>query len=199
MTGVKTTWLQAKLYKYDNSTSLASTMRGKAYDMTKTGTFSGNLFAEWFNNKTTTSYKHLSGDKLSYCASNQGTSTADKGFHTGGYVTKIMAWGACGTIKTYSKGFKHVSTQPYTHSQDPWGYWTWGTSARGSCSGCTMKWDSSGGYDRLAYKQTTILNNLKHSFWTGVTYPRKGWSDCTANGNCDYRNSGYGVWLFWVR
>ena len=198
MAGVKQTRLVAKLYKYDNTAGLKG-MKAKAYDMTKTGTYSGNLFSGWFNNKTTMTVTRVKGDTLSYCTYNQGSSTADRGIHTAGYVSKVMAWGACGSVLKNGAGFKYVNTMPYTHSMDPWAYWNYKPYPQGSCSGCTLKHDSSGGYDKLEYGQTTILNNLKHSFWTGVPTPRKGWSDCTANGNCDYRNSGYGVWLFWVK
>ena len=77
----------------------------------------------------------------------------------------------------------------YTHSTNPWG----GT---GSCVGCT---NSGGCYTTLPYGQTTILNNLSDSFWSGIPNVQYGWSDCTGNGNCDYHESGYGVWLFYVR
>ena len=199
MSGVKTTWLQAKLYNYDNGSNLSSTMRGKAYTTTRTGTFSGNLFTQWFNNKTTMTLNHLSGHKLSYCTYNQGSSTLHQGVHTGGYVSKVMVWGTCGSVLKQSNGFKYQNTTPYTHSQTPWGYWYNSSYGQAQCSGCTMKYDSNGGYEKLSYKQTTILNNLQHTFWTGIKNVRMGWSDCTANGNCDYRNSGYGVWMFWVR
>ena len=77
-----------------------------------------------------------------------------------------------------------------THSSNPWG------DASGSCVGCTS---SSSCYGVLPYGQTTILNNTGHSFWSGISNIKYGWSDCTANGNCNYHESGYGVWLFYVR
>jgi len=46
---------------------------------------------------------------------------------------------------------------------------------------------------------TTILNNLSHPFWSGIPNVLYGWCDCTANGNCNYHESGMGVWRFWVR
>jgi hypothetical protein len=51
----------------------------------------------------------------------------------------------------------------------------------------------------MQYGQTTILNDMGHSFWDGIPNIPYGWSDCTNNGNCNYHESGYGVWLFYVR
>ena len=101
--------------------------------------------------------------------------TSDANGYGGVYTTANVTWSG--------------GASAYTHSTNPWG----GT---GSCVGCT----SSGGcYTTLPYGETTILNDLNHSFWSGISNVQYGWSDCTANGNCDYHESGYGVWLFYVR
>ena len=69
-------------------------------------------------------------------------------------------------------------------------------SGASSCTGCT---NSGAGYNALPYGGGTLLNNLTDPFWSGIPNVRYGWTDCTANGNCDYHESGLGVWLFYVR
>ena len=101
------------------------------------------------------------------------------------------------TVDSNNNGYGGAYTTPtvtfgstQSHSSNPWG------DGSGSCVGCT----SSGTcYSTLPYGQTTILNNTSHSFWSGISNVKYGWSDCTANGNCNYQESGYGVWLFYVR
>jgi hypothetical protein len=103
------------------------------------------------------------------------TVTSDSNGYGGSYTTPNVSWSG--------------GASAYTHSTNPWGN-------NGSCVGCT---NSGGCYDTLPYGETTILNDLGHSFWSGIANINYGWSDCTADGNCDYHESGYGVWLFYVR
>ena len=144
--------------------------------MTKKGTFEGNLFLAWFNNVDSGSFVNTGGDNLTICdATNE---------YGGPYITKSVSW-------TGGQGSQSCGGNlPYTQSTNPWG------DPGGGCVGCT---NSNTWYNALPYGQTTILNNLNHPFWAGIPNVEYGWSDCTANGDCNYEESGYGVWLFWVR
>ncbi|MCB9795070.1 MAG: hypothetical protein H6741_20405 [Alphaproteobacteria bacterium] len=169
---VTDTWIQAKLFNYANN--YGSSHYGRSYDTTKSAVYSGNLYLQWFTNTSASrSFTQVSGDTL-YVQSNSNG-------YGGNYVTPNIGW---------SSGNQN---SPYTHSTTPWG----GVSSSSSCVGCTNS--GSSGYRTLPYGQTTILNDMAHSFWSGIPNIPYGWSDCTANGNCDYHESGYGVWLFWVR
>jgi len=168
--GVSQTRLQAKMYNYRNN---APVMRGVGYDATYEATFSGNLFLQWFTNSASgRSFSQLSGDTLYVQSNNNG--------YGGAYTTPNVGWSS--------------SSAPYTHSSNPWGS-ACGVGAS-CCVGCT---DSGGYYGNLAYGQTTILNDTSHSFWAGIPNLPYGWSDCTRDGDCNYEESGYGVWLFWVK
>ena len=170
-TGVSQTRVEAKMFNYQNN---ATNLRGASYSFTKDGTFSGNLFMSWFANDNSVSFTHTQGDVL-YLQENNNS-------YGGAYVAHSVGW-------TSSN-----QNAPYTQSTNPWGD---PCSAGGSCCvGCT----SSGSYyNYLPYGQTTILNDTSHSFWAGIPNLPYGWTDCTGNGNCNYHESGYGVWLFWVK
>jgi hypothetical protein len=164
--------LQAKLYNYRNN---ATVMRGVGYDANYEGTFSGNLFLQWFTNSSAgRTFTLLSGDQLHHQDNSNG--------YGGPYTTPNVGW---------SSGNQSL---PYTHSSTPWG--TPCSVDASCCVGCT---GGSGYYEVLPYGQVTILNDTSHSFWTGIPNLPYGWSDCTNDGNCDYHESGYGVWLFWVK
>ncbi len=169
-TGVTETWIQTKSWNYANN-SLASA-KNRAYDVTKEGVFSGNLFLQWFTNSSAArTFTHLSGDTLSVSSNNNG--------YGGPYTTASVSWGG-------SSGY------PRTQSTNPWG----DVDSSVNCTGCTYHGST---YASVPYGQTTILNDMSHSFWSGISNVRYGWADCTANGNCSYHESGAGVWLFWVR
>ena len=163
------TWVEWKSWNYGNN--YAASTKNAAYDLEKSGTFSGNLFTEWFSNSTAArTFTNLSGDALTVLSDDNGYGNS--------YVQASVSWTG--------------STSQYTQSGNPWGY----TLSGVSCSGCAYP---AAGYQSLPYGSTTILNDMSHSFWTGISDPREGWSDCTANGNCSYHESGNGVWLFYVR
>ena len=172
MGGTAETRIEAKMWKHDNNNG--ANVNNNNYTGTRQGIFAGNTYTSWFNNNDSGSFDHQSGDKLTICTNNNG--------YGGPYVAKSVGWNG-------GSGDQCNNATPYTHSSNPWG------AAEGGCSGCT----SSGGYGSLPYGQTTILNNLNDPFWAGIPNVKYGWSDCTYNGNCDYHESGYGVWLFWVR
>ena len=147
-----------------------SALKDSAYDLEKEGVYSGNLFLQWFTDSSSArTFTKISGDDLTVVSDDNGYGQS--------WTTPTVSWSG-GALQ-------------YTHSINPWGY-----SSYGDCSGCTYH---SAGYTTLPYGETTILNDLTHSFWSGMTDPGWGWSDCTADGNCDYHESGYGVWLFYVR
>ncbi|MCB9758594.1 MAG: hypothetical protein H6739_02015 [Alphaproteobacteria bacterium] len=169
--GVTQTRLEAKLYNWANNNGASH--QGRSYDTTKTGVFSGNLFLNWFTNTSSSrTFTHVSGDRLYVTSNNNG--------YGGAYTTPNVGWSSS------NQG------SPYTHSTNPWG----GVNSTVNCVGCTT---SGSSYGNLPYGQTTILNDMAHSFWSGIPNMPYGWSDCTANGNCDYHESGFGIWLFWVR
>jgi hypothetical protein len=133
--------------------------------------FSGNLFLQWFTNTSTARvFSNLSGEDLTVQSDNNG--------YGGPYTTPTIYWSD--------------STYPRTQSTGAWG----GASSSVNCTGCL---DYGSGYDSVPYTQDTILNDLSHSFWSGIPNVEYGWSDCTADGWCAYHESGAGVWLFWVR
>ena len=166
------TRIEAKMWNFGNNNG--GSVNNQNYSGTRNGVFSGNAFTSWFTNEASGSFEHVSGDNLTICDLNNG--------YGGPYVAKSVGWNG-------GSGTDCNGNTPYTHSSNPWG------QADGGCSGCT----SSGGYGSLPYGQVGILNNLNNSFWDGIPNKQYGWSDCTYNGNCDYHESGYGVWLFWVR
>jgi len=178
--GVSETSLQAKMYNYRND---GSSMRGANYDAIYNATFSGNLFLNWFTDSNASrSFNQSGGDTL------QVDSNANS--YGGAYTTPSVRW----TNQQGGPSPTNAPPAPYTHSSTPWG--TPCTAGSSCCIGCT---NGSGFYRALPYGQTTILNDSGHSFWGGIANLPYGWSDCTNNGNCDYHESGYGVWLFWVR
>lgn len=165
------TILTAKLYNWANN--FGATAKGANYDTVRSGRFLGNLYLQWFTNSAAArSFGFVSGDPL-YVQSNNNA-------YGGAYVTPNIGW-----VPT-------DMSAPYTHSTNPWGT----VDANSMCVGCT---GSGVGYNTLPYGQTSILNDPAHSFWSGIPNAKYGWSDCTANGNCNYHESGYGVWLFYVR
>jgi hypothetical protein len=170
-TGVTQTRVEAKMFNYQNN---ATNLRGASYSTTKDGTFSGNLFMSWFANDNAVSFTNLQGDGLY-------VQEIDNSYG-GPYVAHSVGWSAGN------------QDSPYTQSTNPWDSRC--TAGSSCCVGCT---DSGSYYDTLPYGQTTILNDTSHSFWTGIANLPYGWSDCTADGNCNYHESGYGVWLFWVK
>ena len=164
------TWVAWKSWNWANNDGASA--KNAAYDLEKSGTFSGNLFTEWFSDSSSArTFTNLSGDAL--------TVISDDNTYGNSYVQASVGWNGS-------------SLSQYTQSGNPWG----SSLTSVSCSGCSA---SGTGYRTLPYGSTTILNDMSHSFWTGISDPREGWSDCTANGNCDYRESGMGVWLFYVR
>jgi subtilisin-like proprotein convertase family protein len=167
------TRVEAKLYNQCNCS--ASGFKGKNYDQVRNGVYDGNLFLDWFSNDASGAFQKKSGDALTICSSNNG--------YGGPYATKSVGWSG-------GAGGECDNNVPYTQSTNPWG------EAGGGCVGCT---DSGGFYDKLAYGQVGILNDLSNPFWNGIPNVKYGWSDCSADGNCNYQESGYGVWLFWVR
>jgi hypothetical protein len=175
VSGASQTRVHAQLFDFSNN---GSSYRGRAYDQTRSGVFAGNVFTEWFTNANSGSFTHQSGDNLTICHTNNG--------YGGSYQAKSVGWNG-GNDETCG------GAQPYTQSSNPWNDGGGGTN---HCNGCTS---NGNGYNTLPYGQTTILNDLSHSFWDGIDNKRWGWSDCTANGNCNYHESGYGVWLFYVR
>jgi len=170
---VAETKIEMKNWNFCNSGG--SCTKNAGYSDVRSGIYTGNTFIQWFNNAASGSFAHSSGHVLAICTSDNA--------YGGPYTTKSVGWAG-------GSGHDCSGNSPYTHSSNPWG------EAKGGCSGCTS---SSGFYNALAYGQTTILNNLSHPFWSGIPNAQYGWSDCTANGNCDYQESGYGVWLLWVR
>lgn len=167
---VGSTWILAKMYNYANN--CGANAKGQPYDLMRSGVYSGNLLLQWFtNNSAPRTFTKISGDQL-YVPSNSNG-------YGGAYTTPNVSWNPSGV-------------EPYTHSSNPWG----SAGPPASCVGCT---NSGGCYSTLPYGQTTILNDMYHAFWVGIPNLPYGWSDCTANGNCNYNESGYGVWLFYVR
>jgi hypothetical protein len=168
-TGVTQTRVEAKMFNYQND---GANLWGASYSTTKDGTFSGNLFMSWFANDNSISFSNLQGDDLY-------VQQVDNDYG-GPYVAHSVGWSS--------------GSPPYTQSSNAWGNAC--TAGSNCCVGC----DNRGGYySYLPYGQTTILNDTSHSFWTGITNLPYGWSDCTADGDCSYHESGYGVWLFWVK
>ena len=170
------TRLEAKLYNQSNN--FGNDHKGSNYNLSKKGYFGGNLFVNWFTDSSNArTLNYISGDQL-YVESNDNASQ----FYTPHpYVEPNMGWSSSN------------QSAPYTHSGNPWSYFV---SGRTSCVGCIA---SGNGYNTLPYGQTSILNDMSHSFGEGIPHVPYGWSNCTATGNCDYHNSGYGVWLFWVK
>ncbi len=172
MTAVSTeTWIVAKMYNYANN--YGASAKNSDYSLVRQGIYQGNLFIQWFTNSSDPrTFTRKSGDTL-YVQSNSNG-------YGGAYVTPNVGWSP------------DNMSQPYTQGTNPWG----SVDDTVLCSGCTS---SGAGYNSLPYGETTILNNMSHSFWEGISNPRYGWSDCTANGNCSYHESGMGIWLFFVR
>ncbi|MBI4702126.1 MAG: hypothetical protein HY744_13415 [Deltaproteobacteria bacterium] len=171
--GVNETWIMAKMYNWANNAGASA--KNTNYNLVKSGIYQGNLFLQWFTNSASArTFTRLSGDQLYVTNNNNG--------YGGPYTTPNVGW------------VPNNETAPYTHSSNPWG--AGGQIQNANCVGCT---ESGGPYSNIPYGQTTILNNMGHPFWTGVANVRYGWSDCTANGNCNYHESGFGVWLFFVR
>jgi hypothetical protein len=174
------TRVHAKMYNYSNNNG--ASQKAQDYDGAYEGVFEGNLFVQWFTNSTSArTFTYVSGDEL-FVQENDGTAYLQSivGVFTSPYVEPLIGWSS--------------SLYPYTHSTTPW-YRT-GHNVPAQCVGCTGTGTS---YDALPYGQTTILNDLDHDFWDGIPNLPFGWSDCTNNGNCDYHESGMGVWLFYVR
>jgi large repetitive protein len=163
---------EAKLYNYlDN---VATGFRGKDYDGLYSGVYNGNLFLQWFTNSSDgRSFDRISGDQL--------------------YIqTDSNGYGGPYTAPSIGLDSTSLNSYPYTQSTNPWD----SVDLNSTCIGCTS---NGGGYSAMQYGQTTILNDMSHSFWDGIPNIPYGWSDCTNNGNCNYHESGYGVWLFYVR
>jgi hypothetical protein len=177
MASVETTRVSYKHWNHCNCSG--TTTKGTPYQSTREGTFSGNLYPQWFTNDGSGTFSHLSGDNLTICSHSNG--------YGGEYTAKSVGWSGGGGTDC-SNG-----NAPYTHSSTPWG-----SAAQGNnvCVGCTS---SAAAYGVLPYGQTEILNHIDHPFWAGIPNLPYGWSDCTADGNCDYEESGFGVWLFYVR
>ena len=158
-------------WNYHNN--YGANLKNTDYDLTKSGVFAGNLWLDWFTDSTSArTFTHVSGDVL-YVQDDDNT-------YGGAYTTPNVGWTAA------NRG------APYTQSTNPWD----SVDASTHCVGCT---DNSSGYQQLPYGQTTILNDMTHPLWAGIPNLPYGWTDCTANGNCDYHESGMGVWLFFVR
>ncbi|MEC7987435.1 MAG: MopE-related protein [Myxococcota bacterium] len=176
--GMSETWITAKMWNWANN--YGSSLKATSYNGIYSGVYSGNLFLQWFTNSSASrTFTRLSGDQL-YIQLNDGTSYMNNSPINSPYVVPLVSWGGS------SQG-----TAPYTHTFNPWI-----SVSTASCVGCT---ESGSGYNALPYGQTSILNDLSHSFWSGIPNLVYGWSDCTNNGNCNYHESGYGVWLFYVR
>ena len=176
--GMSETWINAKMWNYANNAG--ASLKGNGYDGNYSGVYSGNLFLQWFTNSSAArTFNRISGDQL-YIQQNDGTSYMSNSPTVSPYTVPLVGWGS-----------SSLGSAPYTHTFNPWIY-----VSGASCVGCTQ---SGGDYAVLPYGQTSILNNLSHSFWNGIPNLVYGWSDCTNNGNCDYHESGYGVWLFYVR
>jgi hypothetical protein len=166
------TTIVAKLYNWSNN--FGATARGQNYSLVRQGVYAGNLFLQWFTNSTAPRvFTRRSGDTLYVQSDNSG--------YGGPYVTPMVGW----TSAT-------LRSPPYTMSTNPWN----SVNASVNCWGCTT---SGAGYVSLPYTNLGPLNNMSDSLWAGIPNPRYGWSDCTANGDCDYHESGLGVWLFYVR
>ncbi|MFT5584634.1 MAG: hypothetical protein ACI9VR_002219 [Cognaticolwellia sp.] len=164
------TWVEWKSWNYGNNYGVNT--KNSVYDLEKSGTFSGNLFTEWFSDSSAArTFTNLTGDVLTVISDDNGYGNT--------YVQANVGWNGSSALQ-------------YTQSGNPWGYSLSGVS----CSGCAH---SGAGYATLPYGSTTVLNDLTHSFWTGMSSPEEGWNDCTANGNCSYHESGFGVWVFHVR
>ncbi len=150
--------------------NFGNTLRGTAYNFERSGTFDGNLFTQWHTNTSDARmFVHTGGDNLTIETDNSG--------YGGPYITPIISWQGTGR----------------TQSTAPWNGVTVGTTM---CTGCNHY---GSGYDDLPYGQTTILNDLTHSVWQGIPNVVYGWSDCTANGNCAYHESGMSIWLYYAR
>ena len=175
------TRLHAKMWNYGNN--YAASLYDTDYDLERSGRFLGNLFLQWFSNTTEhRTFALIEGDGLYQ------QSDYDYG---GPYNAPIVGW-----VDYYDTGWPNFGTyngSPYSQSTNPWTTVTSSTQ----CIGCTD--NGNDGYRYLPYNNQTILNNMSHSFWDGIDNIPYGWSDCTANGNCDYHESGLGVWLFYVR
>ena len=164
---------------YNYGDNYAANIKGSSYDGTYSGIYSGNLFLQWFTNSASArTFTRLSGDQL-YIQLNDGSSYVNS--NGAPYIVPTVSWSG-----TSNGQF------PYTHTLNPW----YSVDSSVSCTGCTA---NGSGYNSLHYDQTTILNDLSHSFWSGIPNVEYGWSDCTNNGNCNYHESGMGVWLFYVR
>ncbi|MFT4974437.1 MAG: hypothetical protein ACI8S6_000319 [Myxococcota bacterium] len=169
-TDVIQTRIEARMWNVAND--YGETLKGTTYDLEKSGTFEGNLYTQWFTNSSSArTFTHVSGDQLYIIDDDNG--------YGGPYTTPTVSWTSSGA-------------GGLTQSTNPWG----GVDSSVECSGCTYY---GAGYDSLPYDKTTILNDLSDSFWKGIPNAEYGWSDCTADGNCTYHESGLGVWLFWVQ
>ena len=176
-TSVSQTWITAKMYNYGDN--YAADIKGSSYSGTYSGMYSGNLFMQWFTNSASArTFTRLSGDQL-YIQLDDGSSYVNSSGAP--YIVPTVSWSG-----TSNGQF------PYTHTLNPW----YSVDSSVNCTGCTA---NGSGYNSLHYDQTTILNDLSHSFWSGIPNVEYGWSDCTNNGNCNYHESGMGVWLFYVR
>ena len=185
---VEQTRVDAKMWYYTNDG--ASTLYATEYDMTKSGRFEGNVYTQWFSNTDELrSFVHIDGDAL-YQQSSVDYSSL--------YYAPIIGW-----TNHFATDWPHAgsySGSPYSQSINPWSDFYSAVDGNVQCVGCT---NSSAGsitsYTHLPYGNQSILNDMSHSFWDGIENIPYGWSDCTANGNCDYHESGLGVWLFYVR
>ena len=186
-TGVGNSKVVQKTWNYANN--CGATLKGAAYDQTHSAQFTGNVFMQWFNNSNSGTFSHVSGDNLCVCSTANGMG--------GPYIAKSVSFHATACGGAGACGQPTCANFPYTHSDNAWG----NTSCTAfnntiQCVGCTAY---AGCYSTLPYGQTAILNNLAHSFWAGIPNLPYGWSDCTANGDCNYHESGMGVWLFYVK
>ncbi len=191
--GVTQTRLQAKLFNYRNDGASMEPANNTPnatygyYDAIYEATYSGNLFLQWFTNSSASrTFTQLSGSDSLAVNSNDNT-------YGGVYITPSVRW----TVQKGSPSPTNSPPAPLTHSSTPWSDGTTCSVGTSCCVGCTNSGNTP--YSTLPYGQTTILNDTTHSFWSGISNLPEGWSDCTNNGECDYHESGYGVWLFWVK
>ena len=172
--GVTQTKIETKTWNFSNN--CGASQQNQPYGATYNATYSGNLFTQWMTNTTSArTFTRLSGTNTLYVQNN------NNGFG-GSYVTPNVGWGGSGD-----------QTAMYTHSTNPW---SGSVDATVNCVGCT---NSGGCYSNLPYANLGPLGNMADPLWAGIPNVRYGWSDCTNNGNCNYNESGMGVWLFWVK
>jgi hypothetical protein len=172
--GATQTKIEAKSWNWSNNCSASANNSG--YSAQYSAVYAGNLFTTWMTNSSSTrTFSKLSGSNTLYVQNNNNG-------YGGPYTTPSVGWGGSGDQTPY-----------YTHSTNPWA-----SSVDNSvnCVGCT---NSSGCYANLPYANLGPLGNMNDTLWSGIPNVRYGWSDCTNNGNCNYHESGLGVWLFWVK